>query len=240
MQSTLAIFHHLYDCLPPLFPESMKQKMERALRHLEESSTVTVEEIEDTMIAFGYETWPWNQACRQFLAVAETQVAEHFLLPKLSLAVQNKYEEFKRYGGTLADLHSGNSADFFTSEERNELCPALIETQLEVRQYIERALVGDERPRYLKCVGEFSDRLGEIAKILHHLRGVADQEQDHPVLAAEIRSRVRGFEFGLCLLGPELDYEAVCQSVDFFQGRKYDFNRLRGIQIPMAIDFFER
>ena len=212
--------------------------MERALRHLEGNPTVTVEEIEDTMISYGYEVWPWNQSYREFLKLGEANVGEHFLLPKLSLAVQNKYLDFKRYGGTLSDLHSGNPADFFTTEERAELCPALVEMQIEARDYANRALVGDERAHYLKRVHEFSNRLGEITKILHYLRGVADEEQDHPALANEIRSRVRGFEFGLCFLGPELDYEAVCQSVDFFAGRKQDLDRLRGIHVPAVIDFF--
>src|SRR3989338_3120111 len=106
MVSTLALFHHLYHNLPPLFPDTIQQKMERALLHVKQNS-ISIEEIEDTMVAYGYEVWPWNQAYREFLAVAEAGVGEHFLLPKLSPATQNKYLEFKRYGGTLRDLHSG-------------------------------------------------------------------------------------------------------------------------------------
>ena len=49
---------------------------------------------------------------------------------------------------------------------------------------------------------------------------MADDEQEHPELAAEIRSQIRAFEYGLCLLGPAHHYEAVCQAEEHFIGRK--------------------
>ena len=212
--------------------------MAHALSHLENDQTVSLEEIEDTMIKFGYEVWPWNQAYKEFLAVAETRVGEHFLLPKLTPELQQKYHDFKLYGGTLRDLHSGRPADYFTSEQRGELCVALVEMQRELRAYVNRELVGIEKVRYLRRVNEFQKVLEEIKATLNHLRELADKEQDHPNLANEIREKVRVFEHGLCLLGPELEYEAVCAAPEFFHGRKHELNRLRGIHRSVEVDFY--
>lgn len=232
MEATIALFRRLYDQLPPLFPAVVKEKMAHALSHLENDQTITLEAIEDTMISFGYEVWPWNQTYKEYLALAESKVGEHFLLPKLSSALQSKYHDFKSYGGTLRDLHSGQAAEFFSLEERDKICTGLIAMQEELRSYVKNQVTGTERVNYLKRVGEFKDLLENIEATLEHLRSLADTEQDHPTLAAEIRARIKSFEYGLCLLGPELNYDAVCQAPDFFVERKKHLNRMRGIHVP--------
>ncbi len=237
MQSTIQIFRHLYEHLPPLFSDESAKKMAHALEHLERDQTVTLTEVEDTMIKFGYELWPWNQAYREFLAIAENQIGEHALLPKLSKGLQARYHDFKRYGGTLRDLHSGRPADFFTSEDRGELCTALVDMQKDLREYVEHSLIGLEKTRYLRRVNEFKELLAQITMHLTTLNDLADREQDHPTLADEIRARVKSFEYGLCLLGPELNYEAVCQSLDFFRGRRHDLGRMRGIHTAVGFDY---
>lgn len=237
MQSTIAIFKYLYEHLPPLFPEEIKGKMKHALEHLEQDQTISLDQLEETMISFGYEAWPWNQAYKEFLAVAEGQVGEHFLLPKLSKSLQEKYGDFKAYGGTLRDLHSGRPAIFFTLEERGELCAALVEMQTELRQYVNREVMGLEKEKYLKRVSEFKKLIASIKNELDDLREIAKREEDHPSLANEIKERVKYFEQGLCLLGPELQYEAVCQSKDFFAERKNHLNRMRGIHLPKTVNF---
>ncbi len=238
MQSTIQLFRHLYNTIPPLFPENTAAKMQHALAHLETDQTITLTEVEDTMIRFGYEVWPWNQAYREFLAVTETLMGEHFLLPKLSHELEHKYHSFKTYGGSLRDLHSGNPAEFFTGEERSQLCVALVEMQMELRNYTDHEIKGVSKVKYLRRVNEFKDVLDEIKTHLSHLMELAQKEQDHPTLADEIRAKVKGFEYGLCLLGPELDYEAVCQSAEFFKGRKHDLNRMQGIHAPVDVDFY--
>ncbi len=212
--------------------------MAHALEHLENDQAITLGEVEDTMIEFGKELWPWNQAYKEFLAAAENAVGEHFLLPRLSDGLHKKYIDFKHYGGSLRDLHSGRPADYFTVEERQELSEKLVDLQQDLYKYAGQEIVGLSKNKYLKRVEEFRELLSKIEQSLGVLRVLADSEQDHPTLANEIRSKVKGFEYGLCLLGPELDYEAVFQSIDFFHGRKQDLNRLRGIHEPKEFDFY--
>lgn len=52
------------------------------------------------------------------------------------------------------------------------------------------------------------------------LEEMADSEQEHPELAAEIRAHARGFEHSISLLGPKLDYEEVCNASDHFEMRR--------------------
>lgn len=238
MQSTISLFRYLYEHLPPLFPEEDKVKMKHALEHLENDPTVSMDSLEDMMVAFGYLVWPWTQAHQEFLALAEGEVGEHFLLPRLSPGLQEKYIEFKAYGGTLRDMYSGRSAEYFESEERNELCVAFVDMQNDLREFVDRKIVGVEKKKYLQRVEDFKKVLKEIRGKLNEMVVLSEREQDHPNLANEIRERVRMFEHGLCHLAPSPDHEAVCQSVDFFHGRKRDLNRMRGAHLIPEIDFY--
>ncbi len=238
MQSTISIFRRLVEHLPPLLPDDLSTRMQHALEHLEHDETVTMPEIEDTMITFGYEIWPWNQAYREYLVLAEHSIGEHFLLPRLSPALQEKYLDFKEQGGSLRELHSGRPAQTFAAEERVQLCEALVEMQQDLHRYVRRELVGVGEKKYRERVASFRVVLEKIKIHLQGLRSLADLEQDHPTLAAEIRDKVRSFEYGLCLLGPELSYDAVCQSTDFFVERKKHLNRLRGIDVPVDVQFY--
>ena len=212
--------------------------MKNELENLENNSSISLEEIEDKMTKFGYEIWPWNQAYKYFLAVIQEQLGDHFLLPQMSEGLREKYLDFKSFGGGLKDLQTGRSAVFFTPEERAELCAVLVNMQTQLRDYVNRDLVGVNKKQYLNKIEEYEKLLEKIKSRLESLRHLVTKEEKDSVLIQEINSKIRDFEHGLCLLGAELDYGAVCQAEDFFAGRKIELSRLRGIHIPMQIDFF--
>jgi hypothetical protein len=110
--------------------------------------------------------------------------------------------------------------------------------QTDVQLFAKQHILGVDRKKYLKKVEDFKKIVEEIKQHLHELRTVADHEEDHPMLAQDIRSRVRGFEESLCLLGEQLNYQAVCHSLDYFKGRKEHLTRMKGIHLPLEIDFY--
>lgn len=238
MQSTINLFWHLYNHLPPLFPVEVALEMKNELDNLPSWQDLNLEEIENKMIKFGYDIWPWNQAYKYYLDVARDQLGEHFLLPQMSEGLHKKYSDFKVYGGQLKDLQTGRAAIFFTSEERAELCAGLVNMQLQLQDYVGRDLAGMNKKQYFTKIEEYEKLLEKIKDNLDALRSMVAKEEKGTVLADEIKAKIRDFEHSLCLLGTELDYEAVCQAPDFFAGRKIELSRLRGINIPMQIDFF--
>ncbi len=238
MESTIKLFWHLYDHLPPLFPEEVALEIKNELDNFVDQPDINVKQVENQMIKFGYDVWPWNQAYKYFLDVARDQLGEHFLLPQMSAGLREKYLNFKGYGGGLKDLHTGRAATFFTPEERAELCGELVDMQLQLKEYVNRDLVGVNKKQYLTKIEEYEKLLNKIKLNLEALWNLVFKEEKGTVLFNEINSKIRDFEHSLCSLGTELDYEAVCQAPNFFAGRKVELSRLRGIHIPMQIDFF--
>lgn len=238
MQSTINLFWHLYNHLPPLFPAEVALEMKKELENLASQPNISLEEIEDKMVKFGYEIWPWNQAYKHFLDVATDQLGEHFLLPRMSDSLREKYLVFKGCNGTLRDLQTGKAAGFFTSEERAELCAELVDMHLQLREYVNRDLVGINKKLYFSKIEEYEKLLNKIESSLESLRDMVAKEEEGSVLVGEINSKIRDFEHSLCLLGTELDFDEVCQAPDFFAGRKTELSRLRGINIPLQIDLY--
>jgi hypothetical protein len=161
--------------------------MGKTLDRLENDPAITVEEIESAMIKFGYELWPYNQAFREYLRFTEERMGEHFLIPLLSEGLRQKYADFRKLNGTLADLHSGKNAQFFTSEERIELCEKLVDLQKQIREFARQEILGTEQERYSRRIKEFGVVFDEIQSSLSELKKLADREEDHPILADEIR-----------------------------------------------------
>ncbi|MFA6548195.1 MAG: hypothetical protein WCT11_04660 [Candidatus Magasanikbacteria bacterium] len=239
MQSTIALFKQLTDTIPPLFPEDLKYQIKKDLKNVQESE-MDLGSLEDMMVQYGYEVWPWNQAFKEILTSTEEKVGEQFLLANLPNGLQEKYLEYRQLGLSLRDFYSGKLANYLDEDQRMLLSVALVNMQTSIRDFATREAVGLKKEFYLNKVQEFKVILEEIKCHLNNLKDLADKEENHTTLAGEIRARVEAFEHGMCLLAPELLHEEVKMAQEFFAGRKQELNRLRGINKTVEIDFYNQ
>lgn len=219
---TIDIFERLYDNLPPLLPVDLVQKMGQALEQVKANAELTADELEFTMIAFGKKVWPYSQAFQEFYRVYESQLREKLLLARATPALRGAYRRFLESGGSWRDLYSGSLARFFEHEQRLLLHQMLVDIKCDIWEFAYGAVLGADRAKYEARVDEFTIIADDIEARLCSLSELAENEQEHPTLAAEIRAQVRSFEHSLVLLGPKLDYHALCAAHGHFVGRKFD------------------
>lgn len=228
LKHTTDIFETLVRQIPPLVPTQVQHDSEMALEQVKKNVHLGVEELEDTMITFGMKLWPYREAFLEFFRVYEGDLGEKLLQQKASRELKMAYNTYKDEGGTFADLHVGKGPiHLFTPAQRGELCKILVDVRQELWNYTRQAVLTKDRKRYERRISEFQKIFLDIERRLDALRDMAEQEQEHPELAHEMREHVRGFEQGLCLLGPKLNYEALCNSEEHFQGRKIDKKKHR-------------
>jgi len=220
IKHTIDIFQHMSNNLPPLLPKEVKKEIDHALDHLHNDYTISLENVEDIVISLGKKVWPYWKAFQELVDMEQGKLGEKFLLGKLSPDLKKRYKEFKEYGATFHDLYFGGAVTFFNIEERGEILTQMIETNQEVRKYMIQSVLTKERKKYEGLILDFQEILDDVEKRLDSLRLVAEDEEEHPSLADEIRDQVRSFEFGLCLLGPNLRHEEVNLMEDFFFERK--------------------
>ncbi len=221
IKHTLDIFEKIYNNIPPLVPDDTKQELKHALDHLRDDFEVGIEEAENIMIAMGKRVWPYWKAFYELYNMEQGRIGEKFLLGKLPLELKKRYKEFKEHGGSYADLRSGSSIIFFdTAEERQILTGVFVEVDGEVKEHLRQSVLSTKRAEYEKLILDFQVVLDDIEKRLDALRLMAEDEEEHPELAIEIRQRVRDFEYGLCLLGPNTQHEEVIHVEDYFDERR--------------------
>jgi len=209
VKHTIDIFEMIYKNLPPLVPEEVKEELEHSLEHLRDDYLVGINEAESMMISMGKKVWPYWKAFFEFYDMEQGRMGEKFLLGKLSLELKDKYKEFKEHGGSYHDLRSGGSVIFFETEDRQVLAGVLVDVDVEMKEHTRQSVLSLERQKYEKLILDFQIVLDDIEKRLDSLRMLAEDEEEHPELAVEIRQRVRDFEHGLCLLGPNSQHEEL-------------------------------
>jgi len=234
---TLQLFRHLYDNLPPLFPEDSREEMRSRLEELEQRDDLELGDVEQEMVKHGFNVWPFHQAHKDFMEESTDKMGDHFLEPHFDDKLKKKYSDFKGYGGNRNDLYSGRAADYFNEDERIQIADALVRAKNNLSEYVTRDVQGINKEKYLGRVKKYHYVLEEIKDELDELRKLADKE-DHDLLAEQIRAKIEDVEHSFAHLGKELQFHEIFNAADFFLGRKQKLSRLRGIDIPKQIDFY--
>jgi len=238
-QHTLALFRHLHDNLPPLFPDELAEVLKYSLNKFEQAEEVNLEELENEMVGFGYQVWPYRQAHLEFVDSTIDKMGDNFLLPYLEdESLQKKYLDLRDYGASWNDIYHGGSAESFDHTERFKLSEALVKVKKKIHDFVKQEILGVSKEKYLKRVKKYTDILNELKLELDDLRQLAIEQQDQPMLADHIKERIKDAEHSLCLLGSELKYHEIKNAKEFFEGRKIELQRLRGIHEPQKIDFY--
>ena len=220
VKHTIEIFKRMFGSLPPLVPEEVANEMEHSLLHVQSDYLLTPEEMENMVISLGKKIWPYWKAFEEFYALYQGKLGEKFLIGKLSAGLKKHYQMFKEHGATYSDLRMGKAVEFFSLEERLELKEVLVEVDNELRSYVRQQVVGIDRAKYEELIINFQTTFENIEKRLGTLRLMAEDEAEHPQIAAEIREQVKAFEFGLCLLGPHSRLDELVEFEDYYLERK--------------------
>lgn len=229
-QYTIAIFRHLYAFVCDALPGALRTEMEHALEHIEHETELSRSDIEETMIVFGKKVWPYRKALQEMIELHEGTMGDQIFRSALSRRMQKRFQEFLDHGGSLRDIHSGGAAHFFSAEERVELNHALVDLHTHLRAYTIQRIRGIGADEFSARVADFANILSHLEQELDHIRAMADDAQEHPLVAREMREHVRGFEHGLCFLGVEYTPEEVYTAKEHFAGRKREL-AVRGITL---------
>lgn len=228
VKHTIDIFERMYQNLPPLTPEFVEKEMKHALEHLRDDVEVGIDEVENIAVSLGKKIWPYWKAFDELCSMCQGRLGEKFLLGRLPVNLKQKYLEFKEHGADYHDLRSGGGASYFSLDERQEITAVLIMVDQEIKEHMKQAVLSVDEQKYQNLIIDFQNILDDIEKRLDSLRLMAEDEEEHPELAEEIRDKIKTFELGLCLLGPNTKHHELLNINDHFVERR---GARRGLRI---------
>lgn len=220
IKHTIAIFERMYKNMPPLVPDIVKKEIGEAMERLKNDFSITINDVEDAVIAISKKIWPYWKAFEDFFALYQEKLGEKFILGKLPLSLKKRFQEFKEHGVAYNDLRLGGPLVFFNSGEREKLIQVFVDVDEEIRGQARQLILSTEQKKYEELVLNFQNILDDIEKRLESLKLTAEDKEEHPQVADEIRAQVRGFEFGLCLLGPNTKYCELLNADDYIAERR--------------------
>lgn len=236
MQTTFFISQKTVDALPPLFPLEKGEKVRRLL--VEEVNESTAKRLRKALVKLNYELWPYRRAWQEYLVGVEEKLVSHFLFPGLSPELSSRCQKYYECGVKFFDFYSGRVADYFSSEDRREIAGVLSVVKSNVVAYARQQIVTTGKKDYLRRVKDYEHILKKLKKEVDHLKKIAVQENDHPIIAQEINTKVEAFEDGLAMLGPEVNHKEIFNATEFFAERKNHLNSTRGIHTSQVFDFY--
>lgn len=218
---TSLFLERLYFNLPPLVSEEVRVELEKVLEELARTPR-SISEVEDVIISFQKEIWPYTQAFEEIVQRYVAEMGETLLVRKCSYELRRAYEKY-RQKSSWENLYKGQEITAFTVEERTELHQLLVDIMCDVRDFAKQAALMNDRRVYESRINYYQERFAAIENELARLQQLADSEENID-LAREIRQHARDFELSIASLGPAFDFEAMCNAHAHFVGRKKELS----------------
>jgi hypothetical protein len=98
---------------------------------------------------------------------------------------------------------------------------AFVDIANELRAHAAQMAHSTHQNHFLERVKELREILDFIETQLKGIRQRAETEP-HEQLANEMRDYAKAFEYGLCMLGPEVHYSHLNNTDEYFNGRKHE------------------
>lgn len=215
-QYSLDLLSQIIDKAPRFFSPGRKQEMVAALEKFKQDADAPQKEIDDAIIAFGKEIWPYRKAFWHIHNTDGRHNEQEYLLKELSPELLQKYNLFLKKGFQIQDIrHGGDFEDFFTSEEKHALIEAKLNAHNKVVDAIESLCSGEHKDRCEDALVKYKNEVVAIENLIEHLRSFAGRSDKW---RTEILDKVRTFEEGWSGLEKEVTSEAVQGEIDYYSG----------------------
>ena len=204
-QATIDLIKTVIHRLPGVFPQGRHQEMEAAIAALERDPNATSEQIENKLVAFGAELWPYCEAYEQFYKIYGEAKERELMRQKLSEPARAALDKFVAEGGNIESVRDGSRFEhFFDSDIRSEVVAAELNAHDGVHEEMEKLIAGDRAPEFEALLADYRQKQAALTQKINELSALAERSPDQRV---EILDKVKTFREGFAYVErlPSLD-----------------------------------
>ena len=190
--------------------------MKKEYARLEADAAITQTQIEEIIIRFGKEIWPYQEGLEELYRRHGKAVEEARVKEKLSPQLKGKYEQFLSSGGSLSDFrHGGATEAYFTSEEKFELGQATVDAHATTLQEIATSCRADKQHECEEVIEDHKQKLAHIEEKLLILKELSARSEKW---RAEIDDKIHTIEEAFGYLERSFHESDVNGAIDYYQG----------------------
>ncbi|MDP3244652.1 MAG: hypothetical protein Q8M83_03265 [bacterium] len=213
---TLNLLKSVLDGAPKLFSLERREAMTKEYQALLANQQVGQTEIEEKIVEFGKEIWPYRLAFEKIHNRYGHGKEEEMALAALPPEMQNKFQAFVKDGGCLEDFRKGTVLEqTFTPEEKFILGQTVINIRHRVNVELKTACQKEKATEFNELLEENKKTLVRLNDKINILKGLAGQS---PKWEAEIKERVRAFEESFSFIEKSYGEEDIDNAVDYYRG----------------------
>lgn len=217
-QFTLDLLKQVIDKAPKFFPDERRKQMMAELAVMKKDAATPRNKIEDAIISFGKEIWPYRKSFWHVHDEARLE-EEQYIREKLTPATREKYEQFLRKGGRIEDIKTEAQLEdletFFSPDELTELVEAKLSAHDRVVAEVESLCAGEKKEVCVNALAEYQKEQKEIEELISQLAALGNQSEKWK---AEILDKVKTFEAGWSGLEREVTAEDIKGEIDYYLG----------------------
>jgi len=208
-QFTLNLFLQMIERAPGIFPSDRKEEMKKKYKEYLNNKKIPCEKVEETVIAFGREIWPYRKAWQEmYEKYGRPKEAEYFEknLPK---ELHEKYFSCKVKGGghCLREYRMcGLMETCFSPDEKFFLDETVIATLNKTRQEVDQLVLGEKRNEYQKLLEKWQAIQKEMEAGISQLKKMAETNLKW---RAEILNKVKTIEHGWSIIEQDINLKDI-------------------------------
>ncbi|TAL19212.1 hypothetical protein EPN90_04575 [Patescibacteria group bacterium] len=215
-QYSLDLLRQVIGKAPRFFPSGRKTDMLDALAKLEREPGTTPKMIDDAIIVFGREIWPYRQAFWHIHDTDGRHDEDLYLREALAPELRAKYEAFLRKGLRVEDIRRGGEFEqYFSPVEKQALIDAKLLAHDRVVEGIETLCAGEKKAACDDALSRYREEQKKIEALIAELSSLAAKSEKW---RSEILDKVRTFQAGWSGLERGVAAEDVKGEIDYYSG----------------------
>lgn len=216
-QFTLNLLRNLIEGAPKAFPLYRRNEMTDVYHKLSADQSAANEVIEQRVIEFGKEIWPYREAYLELYEEYGRGKEEKMLAAGLGEDLRPKYEKFIAEKGNIERLRGqALSLDiYFTPDEQDEIIKAELRAHDKTHNELEKLIAGEKQEEYFGALEKRKKKQAEIEEALARLTVLAAVSEKW---RAEILDKVKTFELGFGYLERPVTLLDVMGEIEYYEG----------------------
>ena len=214
---TINLLKNLILTAPITFPKSRKTEMLAKAEQYLSDVDVTLLAVQETMIHFGKEIWPYRESYQKMYEQYGRKPEEELIATFLSGGIKEKYQKFLTDRGNIEKIKSGSPTleSYFITDEQAAIVEAELKAHDEIHGKIEKMILTENQEEYYGLLEQYKNEERQIEDRLVELKKIAEHA---PSFKDEILEKVKTFEEGFGFLERPVTLADIQGEVDYYLG----------------------